>query len=78
MPCRSKLAYYQHLDVVLNDQLEQEAKEDIKNAGHRLRECLFKKNNGEDEDSALDAAVSFHSTFAKRGFTSLFSVADLA
>lgn len=50
MPCMSKPAYFQHLDVILNV-LEQEAKEEIKNAGRRVRECLSKENDCEDENS---------------------------
>ena len=73
MPCMSKRTYYQHLETIL-DALEAEAKDEMKQAGERLRERLIEENGGGDESSVTDAAVSFDGTWAKRGFTSLTGV----
>ena len=75
MPCLSKPAYYQHVETIL-DALELEAQEDMRAAGQRLRVHILKET-GEDNatcDTAVDAAVTFDGTWAKRGFTSLTGV----
>ena len=72
MPCLTKTAYYQHVETIL-DALELEALEEMKAAGQRLRKHISEENGIEGND-AMDAAVSFDGTWAKRGFTSLTGV----
>ena len=43
MPCLSKSAYYKQVDNIL-EALESEAKEDMKNAGERLRQQILEEN----------------------------------
>jgi hypothetical protein len=73
MPCMTKTTYYQHLEKIVTA-LEQEAKEEMKQAAQSLRESILKENGSEDTSSIVDVAVSFDGTWAKRGFTSLFGV----
>jgi len=73
MPCLSKTAYYQHVETIL-DALEFEALEDMRAAGPRLREHILKESGEQNTDTVVDAAVRFHGTWAKRGFTSLTGV----
>ena len=73
MPCLSKPAYYKQLDKIL-EALEDEAKEDMRKAGERLRQQILEENPEKDLDDTLDAVVSFDGTWAKRGFTSLTGV----
>lgn len=73
MPCMNPTTYYQHLETILNA-LEVEAKEEMKGAAERLREHILKESGCLDKTSAVDAAVSFDGTWAKRGFTSLTGV----
>ena len=73
MPCLTKTAYYKQVDNIL-DALEDEAKEEMRKAGERLRQHILDENPEKDENEILDAAVSFDGTWAKRGFTSLTGV----
>lgn len=73
MPCLSKPAYYKQVDNIL-EALEDEAREDMRRAGERLRQHILEENPEKDKDATLDAAVSFDGTWAKRGFTSLTGV----
>ena len=73
MPCLSKPAYYKQVDNIL-EALEDEAKEEMRKAGERLRQHILDENPDKDENNTLDAAVSFDGTWAKRGFTSLTGV----
>ena len=73
MPCLSKPAYYKQVDDIL-EALEDEAREDMRRAGERLRQHILEENPEKDKDDTLDAAVSFDGTWAKRGFTSLTGV----
>jgi hypothetical protein len=73
MACLSTRAYYQQVDKIL-EVLEDEAKEQLTNAGQRLRELILQENDGLGSTETLDAAVSFDETWAKRGFTSLTGV----
>ena len=74
MPCLTKTAYYKQVDNIL-EALEDEAKEEMRKAGERLRQHILDENPDKDENDILDAAVSFDGTWAKRGFTSLTGVA---
>lgn len=73
MPCLTKTAYYKQVDNIL-EALEDEAKEEMRKAGERLRQHILDENPDKDENDILDAAVSFDGTWAKRGFTSLTGV----
>ena len=73
MPCLSKPAYYKQVDNIL-EALEDEAKEEMRKAGERLRQHILDENPDKDENNTVDAAVSFDGTWAKRGFTSLTGV----
>ena len=73
MPCLSLPAYYKQVDTIL-EALEAEAKEEMRQAGIRVREYILKENGDEASDTVVDAAVSFDGTWAKRGFTSLTGV----
>lgn len=42
-----------------------------KKAGNRIRDQIFRENNQVGSDELVDAAISFDSTWAKRGFTSI-------
>ena len=70
MPCLSLPAYYRQVDTIL-EALEAEAKDEMKQAGIRVREHILKECGDEVSD---DVAVSFDGTWAKRGFTSLTRV----
>ena len=70
MPCLSLPAYYRQVDTIL-EALEAEAKDEMKQAGIRVREHILKECGDEVSD---DVAVSFDGTWAKRGFTSLTGV----
>ena len=73
MPCMSKTAYYKQVDNIL-EALEDEAEEQMKKAGERLRQHILNENPSKSKDETLEAAVSFDGTWAKRGFTSLTGV----
>ena len=73
MPCLSKPAYYKQVDNIL-EALEDEAKEDMRKAGERLRQQILEENPEKDLDDTLNAVVSFDGTWAKQGFTSLTGV----
>lgn len=73
MPCLSKPAYYQQVENI-RVALEQEVKEEMKQAGQRLRQQILAENPEKADDDPLDVAVSFDGTWAKRGFTSLTGV----
>ena len=75
MPCLSKPVYYQQLETIL-DALELEAQEDLRAAGQRLRVHILEETGDDNAtcDTAVDAAVNFDGTWAKRGFTSLTGV----
>ena len=73
MPCLTKAAYYKQVENIL-EALENEANEEMRNAGERLRQHILDENPEKDERDILDAAVSFDGTWAKRGFTSLTGV----
>lgn len=73
MPCLSTHGYYKQVDVIL-EVLEDEAMEECKSAGQRLRQVILHENNELENTATLDAAVSFDGTWAKRGFTSLTGV----
>ena len=73
MPCLSLPAYYRQVDTIL-EALEAEAKDEMKQAGIRVREHILKECGDEVSDDVVDVAVSFDGTWAKRGFTSLTGV----
>lgn len=73
MPCLSLPAYYKQVDTIL-EALEAEAKDEMTQAGIRVREYILKESGDEVNDDVVDAAVSFDGTWAKRGFTSLTGV----
>ena len=73
MPCLSLSAYNTQVDTGLEDV----TKEELVNAGQRLRKLLIEENGESDSTSVLDAAVSFDSTWAKRGFNPLTEVVVL-
>ena len=73
MPCLSLSAYHKQVDTIL-DGLEDVTKEELVNAGQRLRKLLIEENGESHSTTVLDAAVSFDGTWAKRGFTSLTGV----
>ena len=73
MPCLTKAAYYKQVENIL-EALENEANEEMRNAGERLRQHILDENPEKDERDILGAAVSFDGTWAKRGFTSLTGV----
>ena len=73
MPCLSKPAYYKQVENIL-ECLEDEAAEEMRQAGERLRQHIFDENPDKDKDDTLDVVVSFDGTWAKRGFTSLTGV----
>ena len=73
MPCLSRGAYYKQVERILEAQ-EDEARQEVKNAGQRLRKLIADENEESESDAVLDAAVSFDGTWAKRGFTSLTGV----
>ncbi|CAB3986304.1 Hypothetical predicted protein [Paramuricea clavata] len=54
--------------------LEEEAKEEMKQAGQRLRKLILDENPEQANDDVLDVAVTFDGTWAKRGFTLLTGV----
>ena len=72
IPCMSKTAYYKQVENIVNEQ-ENEAKEEMKRAGERLRKTVLSENE-EDQSQVVDVTVSFDGTWAKRGFTSLTGV----
>ena len=71
--CISKNASYQQFETIVSA-LEAEAKQEMRLAEQKLRECLVKENGCEDEDSVVVVGVSFDGTWAKRGLTSLTGV----
>ena len=73
MPCISKPAYYKQVENIMGS-LEEEAKEEIKQAGQRLRLLILAENPEQAADDILDVAVTFDGTWAKRGFPSLTGV----
>ena len=72
MPCMTKTTYRKHLENIMGV-LEEEAKEEMQQAGQRLRRKISGENL-KSTDDLLDVAVSFDGTWAKRGFTSLTGV----
>lgn len=64
MPCLTKAAYYKQVENIL-EALENEANEEMRNAGERLRQHILDENPEKDERDILDAAVSFDGTWAK-------------
>lgn len=73
MPCMSKPAYYKQVEGIMGS-LEEEANEEMKHAGKRLRKLILDENPELTNDDVLDVAVTFDGTWAKRGFTSLTGV----
>ena len=73
MPCISTRAYYKQVDNIL-EVLEDEAREELKSAGQRLRQLILQEDDQLENTATMDAAVSFDGTWAKRGFTSLTGV----
>ena len=71
MPCISKPAYQQQMESILLS-LEEEANEEMNNAGKELHELMISNETG--DGGVVDVAVSFDGTWAKRGFTSLTGV----
>ncbi|XP_015779791.1 PREDICTED: uncharacterized protein LOC107357665 [Acropora digitifera] len=70
MPCMSTSAYQKQVDSIL-EVVEDYTKEELTQAGQRLRNIVLDENPDLDKDDTLDVAVSFDGTWAKRGFTSL-------
>jgi hypothetical protein len=73
MPCISKPAYYKQVENIMGS-LEEEAKEEMRQAGQRLRQLILAENPEQAAEDILDVAVTFDGTWAKRGFTSLTGV----
>ncbi|XP_058961471.1 uncharacterized protein [Pocillopora verrucosa] len=73
MPCMSTSAYQKQVDSIL-EVVEDYTKEELTQAGQRLRNIVLDENPDLDKDDTLDVAVSFDGTWAKRGFTSLTGV----
>ena len=73
MPCMSTSAYQKQVDSIL-DVVEDYTKEELTQAGQRLRNIVLDENPDFDKDDTLDVAVSFDGTWAKWGFTSLTGV----
>lgn len=69
----STSAYQKHVDSIL-EVVEDYTKEELTQAGQRLRNIVLDENPDLDKDDTLDLAVSFDGTWAKRGFTSLTGV----
>ncbi|XP_028419014.1 uncharacterized protein LOC114544628 [Dendronephthya gigantea] len=55
MPCMTRTTYYQHFEKVVTA-LEQEAKDEMKQAAQNLREHILKENGSEDTSSTVDVA----------------------
>lgn len=73
MPCLSKAAYHKQVENI-QVALEEEAKEEMKQAGEELHEYMSHENGKTNDGDVLDVAVSFDGTWAKRGFTSLTGI----
>ena len=84
MPCMSKQAYYNQVDIILEAQ-EAEAEAELLKAGEKLKKLhkqddtdldtdLDSNESSQHGDGITDVTVSFDGTWAKRGFTSLFGV----
>lgn len=73
MPCISSTGYLKQKKT-MKKRLEEQAKEEMKEAGIRLRNLLKQDDSSVTEDSVVDVAVSFDGTWAKRGFTSMTGV----
>ena len=74
MPCISKKAYQEQVDVILEAQ-QSEAQAELTKAGKKLHDVLVQESDNElATEDVLDVTVSFDGTWAKRGFTSLFGV----
>ena len=84
MPCMSKQAYYNQVDIILEAQ-EAEAEAELLKAGEKLKKLhkqddtdldtdLDANESSQHGDGITDVTVSFDGTWAKRGFTSLFGV----
>jgi len=58
MPCLSLPAYYKQVDTILRA-LEAEAREEMRQAGKRVRERILKENGDEASDTVVDSAVFF-------------------
>lgn len=69
----STSAYQKQVDSIL-EVVEDYTKEELTQAGQRLRNIVLDENPDLDKDDTLDVAVSFDGTWAKRGFTSLTGV----
>lgn len=77
MPCMSRQAYYNHVDIILE---AQEAEAKLLKAGEKLKKNLKDEDytdpdsgeTNQDGDGITDVTVSFDGTWAKRGFTSLW------
>jgi hypothetical protein len=78
MPCISKKAYQEQVDVILEAQLS-EAQAELTKAGKKLCDVLVQESDNElATNDILDVTVSFDGTWAKRGFTSLFGVLNMS
>ena len=74
MPCISKKAYQEQVDVILGAQ-QSEAQAELTKAGKKLHDVLVQESDNElATGDILDVTVSFDGTWAKRGVTSLFGV----
>ena len=78
MPCISKKAYQEQVDVILEAQ-QSEAQAELMKAGKKLCDVLVQESDNElATNDILDVTVSFDGTWAKRGFTSLFDVLNFS
>lgn len=64
MPCMSTSAYQKQVDSIL-EVVEDYTKEELTQAGQRLRNIVLDENPDLDKDDTLDVAVSFAGTWAK-------------
>ena len=69
----AKTSYYKQMDVIV-EKTEEEAEQELKGAGVRLRNLLQAEYSEITDKSLEDIAVSFDGTWAERGLTSLFGV----
>ena len=69
----SNTAIGKQVDSIL-EVVEDYTKEELAQAGQRLRNIVLNENPDLDKNQTLDVAVSFDGTWAKRGFTSLTGV----
>lgn len=61
MPCMSTSAYQKQVDSIL-EVVEDYTKEELTQAGQRLRNIVLDENPDLDKDDTLDVAVSFDGT----------------